>query len=126
MSQVAFKSQLTDEISVSDAAVEQMLNIVESEQGISGVRIFVSGGGCDGMTYGMTLVDKPTPFDCTWEGQSLKVYVDAVALSFLEGMEVGFRSEDGNPSFVFNNVFSSSGGSGSCGGCGGSGGGCGS
>ncbi|WP_198263559.1 HesB/IscA family protein [sulfur-oxidizing endosymbiont of Gigantopelta aegis] len=125
MSQVEFKTQLSNEISLSDEAVRQMLNIVESEPEISGVRIFLSGGGCGGMTYGMTMVEKPTKFDCTWAKNGLNVYIDAVALSFLEGVEVDFRSEGLNQSFVFTNVFANAGGEGTCGSCGAAGGGCG-
>jgi iron-sulfur cluster insertion protein len=118
MSQVEFITQLTDEIHVSSEAVQQMLNIVENEEGISGVRIFVSGGGCGGMSYGMTLVEESGQFDCTWEKDGLKVFIDAIALSFLEGVKVDFRTEGVNQSFVFTNVFAKSGGAGSCGGCG--------
>ena len=127
MSQTSFTTQLSNEINVSPDAVSQMRNIVDSEEGINGIRIFLSGGGCGGMTYGMTLVENPHQYDCTWEKDGLKVFIDSVALSFLEGVEVDFRSEGLNQSFVFKNVFTNTGGAGTCGGCGGAsgGGGCG-
>jgi iron-sulfur cluster insertion protein len=53
------------------------------------------------------------------------VYVDAVALSYLEGVEIDFQTQGANRSFVFKNVFANSGGSGTCGSCGAAGGGCG-
>lgn len=130
MSNLQFNSQLTNEINVSPEAIEQLLALTEGEEDISGIRIFVSGGGCGGMTYGMTLVEEPTQFDTTWEKDGLKVYVDAVALSFLEGVEIDYSTQGANRSFVFKNVFANSGGSGTCGTCGavgggGGGGGCG-
>ena len=127
MSQVQFNSQLTDQINVSDEAVKQLLALTESEDDVNGVRIFVSGGGCGGMSYGMTFVDQPTEFDATLEKSGLKVHVDAVALGFLEGVEIDYQTEGANASFVFKNVFANSSSGGSCGGCGGasSGGGCG-
>lgn len=131
MSDLQFNSQLTNEINVSPEAIEQLLALTADEEDVSGVRIFVSGGGCGGMTYGMTLVEEPTQFDTTWEKDGLKVYVDAVALSFLEGVEIDYSTQGANRSFVFKNVFASSGGSGTCGTCGavdgggGGGGGCG-
>jgi len=128
MSQVQFNSQLTDQINVSDEAVKQLLALTESEDGVNGVRIFVSGGGCGGMSYGMTFVDQPTGFDATLDKDGLKVHVDAVALSFLEGVEIDYQNDGTNASFVFKNVFANSGGGGTCGGCGsagGGGGGCG-
>ena len=125
MSDVQFNKQLTDEINVSAEAVKQLLAITESEDGVNGVRIFVSGGGCSGMTYGMTFVDQPTEFDCEWERDGLKVYVDSVAMGYLKGVEIDYQTQGAGASFVFKNVFAQTGGSGGCGGCGASGGGCG-
>ncbi len=127
MSQAQFKTQLTDEIKVSDEAVKQLLALTENEDSVNGVRIFVSGGGCNGMTYGMTFVDQPTPYDTTLEKEGLKVHVDAVALGFLEGVEIDYQDDGTNASFVFKNVFANTNSGGACGGCGGasSGGGCG-
>jgi len=93
MSQVQFNTQLTDQINVSDEAVKQLLALTENEDSVNGVRIFVSGGGCSGMTYGMTFVENPTEFDATLEKDGLKVHVDAVALSFLEGVEIDYTTK---------------------------------
>lgn len=125
MSDVQFNSQLTDQINVSPEAVKQLLALTENEEGVNGVRIFVSGGGCGGMSYGMTFVDQPNEYDCQLERDGLKVYVDAVALSYLEGVEIDYQTQGANASFVFKNVFANTGGAGTCGACGAAGGGCG-
>ena len=125
MSDVQYNSQLTDQINVSAEAVKQLLALTENEEGVNGVRIFVSGGGCGGMSYGMTFVDKPNEYDCLLEQDGLNVYVDAVALSYLEGVEIDYQTQGANASFVFKNVFANTGGSGVCGACGAAGGGCG-
>ena len=124
MSNVQFKTSLTDEIKVSPEAVEQLIAITEKEDDITGVRIFVSGGGCGGMTYGMTFVEQPNEFDCVLETNGMNIYVDAVALGFLEGVEIDFKTQGVNKSFVFKNVFANTGGAGTCGACGAAGGGC--
>ena len=93
---------------------------------IEAVRIFVTGGGCGGMSYGMTFTDSRNEHDAVLEGEGYKVYVDAVALNFLRGVEIDFVDRGmGQASFVFNNVFAAVGGSGGCSACGSSGGGCG-
>ena len=126
MSTVAFKSELTNEINVTPEAIEQLLALTRDEDDVTGVRIFVSGGGCGGMSYGMTLVEQPTEFDATWSKDGLNMYVDSVALSYLEGVEIDFQEQGANKSFVFKNVFANTSSGGACGGCGGaSGGGCG-
>ena len=126
MSDIQFNNQLTDQINVSPEAARQLLALTENEEGVNGVRIFVSGGGCGGMSYGMTFVDQPNEYDCILEQDGLNVYVDAVALSYLAGVEVDYQTQGANASFVFKNVFANTGGSGTCGACGAaSGGGCG-
>ena len=116
---------MTNEINVTPEAIEQLLALTRDEDDVTGVRIFVSGGGCGGMSYGMTLVEQPTDFDATWSKDGLNMYVDSVALSYLEGVEIDFQEQGANKSFVFKNVFASTGGSGTCGTCGAAGGGCG-
>lgn len=120
----AFKSRLSDEIKVSDDAVKQLAALTENEFGVTGVRIFVSGGGCGGMSYGMTFVEEPLPTDCLLEQNGMKIYIDAVALGFLEGVEIDYKDQGMNKSFVFKNVFANTGGAGTCGACGAAGGGC--
>ena len=124
MSDVQFKTRLTDEVKVSPEAIEQLIAITEKEDDVNGVRIFVSGGGCGGMTYGMTFVEQANEFDCVLETNGMNIYVDAVALGFLEGVEIDFKTQGVNKSFVFKNVFANTGGAGTCGACGASGGGC--
>ena len=84
------------------------------------VRIYVSGGGCSGMNYGMTFSEHIESKDCVMNGEEgFKLVVDPIALSFLGGAEVDYVDDGVNATFVFNNVFQAVGGSGSCGGCGG-------
>jgi iron-sulfur cluster insertion protein len=100
--------------------------LAEAGDEASAIRVFVSGGGCGGMAYGMTYADQSTDYDHVIETPELKVVVDAVALNFLHGAEIDFTADSLNPSFVFRNAYTApkvgGGGCGS-GGCGG--GGCG-
>ena len=45
-----FNSQLTDEIIVSAEAAVQIKAIVDNEDSVNGIRIYVAGGGCGGTT----------------------------------------------------------------------------
>ena len=120
----AYKETLTDEINVTPAAQEKLVELLNSEDEVNGVRIFVSGGGCGGMTYGMTFAEAPSPFDSVYQRDDLTVYIDAVALNYLEGVEIDYVQQGLGASFVFKNVFASTGGSGTCSACGAAGGGC--
>ncbi len=123
----AFKQDIsTSEMTLTPAAQEQMAALLAQvdDEDIEAVRVFVTGGGCGGMTYGMTFTDRRTEYDCVLEEGGVKVYVDAVALNYLRGVEIDYVDRPMGASFVFNNVFASTGGSGVCRACGAAGGGC--
>jgi iron-sulfur cluster insertion protein len=115
------------DLALTAAAREKMLELfsqVEDED-LKAIRVFISGGGCGGMGYGMTFTDARSEYDCVRREQGFDVYVDAVALNFLRGVEIDYVERPTGASFVFNNAFSITGGSGTCGACGAAGGGCG-
>ena len=131
MSSVAsptFEKTITQQdISITPTARSQLAALVqqaaEDDIEAEGIRVYVSGGGCSGMTYGMTFTDQETPYDTVLEEDGIKVYVDAVALNYLRGVEIDYVDRPMGASFVFNNVFATTGGSGTCGRCGMAGGG---
>lgn len=110
----------TTDINISARAHEKLQELfVDVGEDMEAIRIFVSGGGCSGMSYGMTFSDSKTAFDSVLTADGYKVYVDAVALNYMRGVEIDFVERSlGEESFVFNNVFAATGGSGACGGCG--------
>jgi len=126
-----FRSEVTaDEMSITNAAHEQMVRLYGQidDDDIEAIRIYVTGGGCSGMTYGMTFTDERHDYDKILQRDGYSVYVDSVALNYMKGVEIDFVNKPTGASFVFNNVFAATGGSGTCGACGsagGGGGGCG-
>ena len=106
-----------EQVRLSDSAHAQMKALVEAEDGIEGVRIFVAGGGCGGMSYSMTFATERFEHDAVMEREGLAIMVDAFALSFLEGVEIDYVENPTGASFVFRNVFQSIGGGGGCAGC---------
>jgi iron-sulfur cluster insertion protein len=119
-----YKATITDEVNVTPAAQEKLVELLTAEEEVNGVRIFVSGGGCGGMTYGMTFAEAPTDFDSVLQQDGLTMYVDAIALSYLKGVEIDYVEQGMGASFVFRNVFAATGGTGACSACGAAGGGC--
>lgn len=110
-----------NELLVTDSARDKISSLINDTNGeAAAVRIYVSGGGCSGMNYGMTFAEKAEEKDSTMTGaEGFKLVVDPFALSFLGGAEVDYVDDGMNATFVFNDVFQSVGGSGACGGCGG-------
>jgi iron-sulfur cluster insertion protein len=119
----------TEDLEVTESAQVKLNEIItESDDDVSAIRIYIGGGGCGGMTYGMTFTDQQTEYDTVLSFDKFKVFVDVVALNYLRGAQIDYIQEAGRERFVFNNVFAETGGTGACGGCGaatGGGGGCG-
>jgi iron-sulfur cluster insertion protein len=127
-SAAAFNPQMTEsDVRITAKAREQLGRLLAQvdDDEIEAVRVFVTGGGCGGMTYGMTFTDRHSPYDCVLQDGEVKLYIDAVALNYLRGVEIDYVERPMGASFIFNNVFQSTGGSGTCRACGASGGGCG-
>ena len=108
------------EMSLTEAARTQLATLCDQidDDEVEAIRIYVTGGGCSGMTYGMTFTDRRTPWDKVLREQGFEIYVDAVAFGYLQGVEIDFVARPTGSSFVFNNVFMATGGSGGCSGCG--------
>ena len=116
---------MDSDFQITAAAEAKLVELfADAEEGLTGIRVFVSGGGCGGMSYGMTFSEDRTEYDHVMERQGFNLYVDAVAMNFLRGAEIDFVDRPTGASFVFNNVFAATGGSGTCGACGAAGGGC--
>jgi len=115
------------DINITDAANERIAKLFNDidDDSIEAVRLYVSGGGCGGMNYGMTFTECKTKYDKVLKRDDYLLYVDAVALNYLRGVEIDYATSDMYPTFVFNNVFQATGGVGTCGACGAVGGGCG-
>ena len=91
-----------DDVRLTPAAEEKMAAIfADTKDDLVAIRIFVSGGGCGGMSYGMTFTDRSTDYDCVFQANGFDIYVDAVALNFMRGVEIDFVERSMGASFVF-------------------------
>ncbi len=119
-----FNTSLTlNELEVTQSAQDKLHEIIsQTDEDVSAIRLYISGGGCGGLSYGMTFTDEQGDFDTNLQFDGFKVLVDVVALNYLKGAQIDYIQEVGRERFVFNNVFAETGGSGVCGGCGAAGG----
>ena len=132
-------------VNLTEKAAAEIRAIMEQNGGTyEGVRVFVAGGGCSGLSYGMEICDEPaTAEDQIFESLGVKVIVDLASYEHLKGASIDFDDSLGGKGFKINNPnavkscgcgnsFATTEGQeqeassgGGCG-CGGSGGGCGS
>jgi iron-sulfur cluster assembly protein len=78
-------------ISVTPEAAIRLQNLLqEQEKPGYGLRVFVSGGGCSGMQYGMAFENEPREQDEVFETEGVKLIVDPTSLPYLEGAQIDF------------------------------------
>jgi iron-sulfur cluster assembly protein len=93
-------------ITLTTAAADQLQRVMQ-EKGMNdyALRVFVSGGGCSGLSYGMTFAEGPELGDQVFDGGGVKVVVDPGSIQYLNGAEIdyidslmggGFRIENPN------------------------------
>ena len=80
--------QLTDK-----AASELKLYLGRQSKPGAVLRIFVTAGGCSGLSYGMVVDNKVTDDDLVIEVDGAKVVVDRSSAPFIAGSTVDYRSE---------------------------------
>ncbi|WP_298815612.1 iron-sulfur cluster insertion protein ErpA [Chloroflexus sp.] len=76
---------------ISEAAATRLLKMMQEKQ-LEGyaLRVFVAGGGCSGLQYGMTFDDEVREGDNEFYAGSLRVLVDPISANYLMGASIDF------------------------------------
>lgn len=84
----------TSSISLSTAASDAVKNIL-TERNLEGyaLRVYVAGGGCSGVSFGMALDNNIRDVDTTFEANGVKVVVDEVSIDYLRGATIDFVND---------------------------------
>jgi iron-sulfur cluster assembly accessory protein len=84
----------TATISLSAAASDAIKNIL-TERSLEGyaLRVYVAGGGCSGVNFGMALDNNFRDVDTTFEANGVKVVVDEVSIDYLRGATIDFVND---------------------------------
>src|SRR5207247_9905425 len=90
-------------LSITPSASEKVRELLAQENDPSlGLRIFVAGGGCSGLQYGMTL-DEEQEGDTVISQGNFKVLVDEMSLSYINGSQVDYVDSLMGAGFTVNN-----------------------
>ena len=84
-----------------DAKVAEILR--EETELNAGLRVFVQGGGCSGMSYGFTVETEQNEDDFVIEQQGVKYLVDAMSMQYLQGAVIDYKEDIEGSSFVISN-----------------------
>ena len=82
----------TTTITVTESAANKVREILaQRNMPNHGLRVFVSGGGCSGMQYGMAIEAQPREFDAVIEaGDGVKVFIDPTSMMYLSGANIDY------------------------------------
>ena len=81
-------------ITLSQAASDAVKNIL-SERNLEGygLRVYVAGGGCCGVNFGMALDNNIRDIDTTFNADGVMVVVDEVSIDYLRGATIDFIND---------------------------------
>ena len=91
-------------VELTPAALKAVQRFIRgSENPVAGLRIFVSGGGCSGLQYGLRLEQDQAEDDFAFDIQGVKLLVDPMSRPMLEGLTVDFVDSLTQTGFKFSN-----------------------
>lgn len=121
-------------ITLTDKAANELKELrIAQEKPNSALRVWVAGGGCSGLSYGMALDDnEPEAEDKVFENAGVKIVVDPLSLQYMEGANIDYVDDAMGGGFKVDNPMAvnscgcgssfqteeGQGGGGGCGSCG--------
>ncbi len=92
------------QITLTEAAATKVKVMIEQEgKSDSSLRVYISGGGCSGYSYGLTLEENTSPTDLVFEEHGVKVLVDPESMKMLKGCVVDYTESLNATGFTVNN-----------------------
>src|SRR5580698_6242658 len=78
-------------VTLTESAAEQITGLLEREgKKDAALRVFVSGGGCSGLNYGMAIDENIEEGDVVFSSFGVKVVVDPLSINYIRGANVDY------------------------------------
>ena len=78
-------------VTLTESAAEQIIGLLEREgKKDAALRVFVSGGGCSGLNYGMAIDENIEEGDVVFSSFGVKVVVDPLSINYIRGANVDY------------------------------------
>jgi iron-sulfur cluster assembly protein len=78
-------------VTLTGDALSQLKSLLDKESSSEvALRVFVSGGGCSGLQYGMAFDDASRPGDEVVEQDGVRVVIDDFSAPYLRGSEIDY------------------------------------
>jgi iron-sulfur cluster insertion protein len=91
-------------ITLTENAILKLQDVIAEENNPKlKLRVFVEGGGCSGMSYGFTMDEDQSEDDFDLEFGSIRVLIDSMSSTYLQGAEIDWREDQYGASFSIKN-----------------------
>ena len=78
-------------VTLSERAAEEIRGLLDRQgKAEAALRVFVSGGGCSGLNYGMAIDDSIEEGDFVYTCHGVKVVVDPLSVNYIKGASVDY------------------------------------
>tara|TARA_B100000686_G_C16792954_1_gene980078 strand:- start:3138 stop:3533 length:396 start_codon:yes stop_codon:yes gene_type:complete len=97
------------EIEFTTQAANKVRQLIETEGNSDlKLRVFVTGGGCSGLSYGFTFDEEIAADDAVMLSQGVTMVVDSLSFQYLSGAQVDYKEDLQGSQFVVQNPQASS------------------
>jgi iron-sulfur cluster insertion protein len=91
-------------IVLSERAAEKVRTLMDAEGNADlKLRVFITGGGCSGFSYGFTFDEDVAEDDAVVERDGVTVLIDALSYQYLMGSQVDYQEDLQGAQFVVSN-----------------------
>lgn len=92
-------------VTLTEKAAEKVRELMTdpAQEGATGLRVQVTGGGCSGLSYKLKFEREPAEKDRELESQGVKVFIDPKSLLFVDGIEIDYYETMMGSGFQFKN-----------------------
>ncbi len=91
-------------VNLTDKAAFRLRTFIRGEGSkVTGIRVGVKDGGCNGYEYTLNLVKEPNTQDLRFEQDNIPIYVDTNSVSLLDGVVIDFVESLTQSGFTFTN-----------------------
>lgn len=82
----------SEQVKITPRALGRIKELLTKEgKPEAGLRLYISGGGCAGMSYGMSIDDTISNDDAVVKSNGIKVIVDKLSLIYLRGSTIDYE-----------------------------------